>query len=116
MWESYHPLKLAKSMPPDKYCIGYVRDYVDFYSWDGDFYDTLKERVEAFLPRKLRRYDPRMYFKTAVVLISWTLGMIGYFYFFNIPAALFYAFACGQIGVNIMHDGNHMAFSRNFSY
>jgi fatty acid desaturase len=113
MWESYHPLKLARAGPPNKYCIGQVRDYEDFYSWDGDFYNTLKERVEAFMPRKLRRYDPRMYVKTAIVMVAWTFGLIGYFYYFNIPAALFYALVCGQIGVNVMHDGNHMAFSNN---
>ena len=46
MFESYHPLYLTKQGPPQKYYIGDVRDYHDFYSWDGKFYDKLKERVE----------------------------------------------------------------------
>lgn len=113
MWESYHPLKLAKSRPPEKYCIGYVRDYEDFYSWEGEFYDILKERVEAAIPRKLRRYDPRMYIKSAVIL---TLFFItGYFFFtrYDYVSTFFFAIVSGQVGVNIMHDGNHMAYSNN---
>lgn len=73
MWESYHPLETAKAGVPEKYCIGYVRDYEDFYSWDGKFYDTVKERVEAAIPKKLRRYDERMYIKTAIILVVWSI-------------------------------------------
>jgi hypothetical protein len=28
--------------PPEKYLIGYVRDYVSYYSYDGGFYSELK--------------------------------------------------------------------------
>ena len=68
-WESYHPLKMAKRGPHQKYWIGMVRDYDDFYNWDGEFYDELKKRVEDKVPHEIRRYDPRMYWKTAVILV-----------------------------------------------
>ena len=113
MWESYHPLKLALAKPPDKYCIGYVRDYNDFYSWDGDFYNTLKERVEAAVPHKMRRYDVRMYSKTAFILTCWFINAYFYFTYNDYISATFFAFFSAQVGVNIMHDGNHMAYSNN---
>lgn len=113
MWESYHPLDLAKARPPEKFCIGFVRDYFDFYSWDGDFYNTLKERVEAKIPHKLRRYDTRMYAKTAFILISWFINAYFYFTYNDYISATFFAFFSAQVGVNIMHDGNHMAYSNN---
>jgi len=113
MWESYHPLETAKARPPERYCIGYVRDYIDFYSWDGEFYNVLKERVEAAIPKKLRRYDPRMYIKTIVVLILWFCAAFYYFVYNNYLSAILFGLISGQIGVNIMHDGNHMAYSNN---
>lgn len=51
MWESYHPLAMAKRGPHQKYWIGMVKDYYDFYSWEGEFYDEVKRRVEAKIPR-----------------------------------------------------------------
>jgi len=113
MWESYHPLKLAKARPPEKYCIGYVRDYNDFYSWDGKFFDTLKERVEKAIPHKLRRYDPRMYVKTLGILVLWFSAAYYYFAYNNYLSAILFGMISGQVGVNIMHDGNHMAYSNN---
>mmetsp|Transcript_43563 Transcript_43563/g.60486 ORF Transcript_43563/g.60486 Transcript_43563/m.60486 type:complete len:236 (-) Transcript_43563:1045-1752(-) len=47
MWESYHTLGMLKQGPPKKYMIGSVRNYEDFYNWDGKFFYTLKEKVEA---------------------------------------------------------------------
>lgn len=113
MWESYHPLETAKAKPAEKYCIGYVRDYNDFYSWDGEFYDVLKKRVEDFLPKKLRRYDPRMYIKTAIVLVLFFIAEYYYFVHNTYLSAFLFGLIGGQVGVNIMHDGNHMAFSNN---
>jgi len=113
MWESYHPVKLSQSRPPEKFCVGYVRDHNDFYSWDGGFYDTLKERVEAKIPHKLRRYDPKMYLKTVIILVSWSINAYFYFTYNNLISAVFFAFLSSQVGVNIMHDGNHMAYSNN---
>lgn len=113
MWESYHPLKLAKARPPEKYCIGYVRDYEDFYSWEGEFYDTLKERVEAAIPHKLRRYDPKMYIKSAIIIVAWVFSCLYYFFVNSYMSAITLGLVSAQIGVNIMHDGNHMAYSNN---
>jgi hypothetical protein len=113
MWESYHPLATVKSGPPEKYCVGYVRDYEDFYSWDGEFYDTLRERVEAAVPRKMRRYDTRMYTKSAIILAIWSVCFYWYLAYNTFWSAVVFAIISGQVGVNIMHDGNHMAYSNN---
>lgn len=113
MWESYHPLETAKSRPAEKYCIGYVRDYYDFYSWDGEFYDVLRKRVEEAIPREYRRYDPRMYAKSAVILITWSICFYWYLMYNTWQSAIVFGLISGQVGVNIMHDGNHMAYSTN---
>lgn len=111
MWESYHPLAMAKQGPFQKYWIGMVQDYHDFYSWDGKFYDVVKERVEKIVPHELRRYDNRMYVKFWVIIISFVYTMYLYIAYHTWWAAVIFALVSSQVGVNIMHDGNHMAFS-----
>jgi hypothetical protein len=54
MWHSYHGSSLVKSGVPEKYLIGRVKGYKDFYSYDGDFYSKLKERVEKLIPKNKR--------------------------------------------------------------
>lgn len=89
-----------------------VKDYFDFYSWEGNFYSTVKERVEKIVPQELRRYDWRMYRKTIVVLIMFFIGQYLYIFDNSFLSVVFFSFAAAQVGVNIMHDGNHFAFSR----
>lgn len=84
---------MAQKGPNDKFWIGMVKDYFDFYSWEGNFYSTLKERVEKIVPQELRRYDWRMYRKTIVVLIMFFIGL--YLYIFNnsFLSVVFFSFA-----------------------
>ena len=111
MWESYHPVKMAKQGPNEKYWIGMVRDYWDFYAWDGEFYNTVKERVEKVVPKENRWYHWKMYWKTITVLFGYFIGMYLYMFINTWWAAVIFSFISAQVGVNIMHDGNHMAFS-----
>lgn len=113
MWESYHPLAMTKLSPPEKYCIGEVRNYESFYSWDGDFYKKIKERVEEKIPKTKRRNETVIFIKAAVLLTLYFVTLYYYVTRCNLWAAFFFAFVCGQIGVQIMHDGNHGAFSSN---
>ena len=88
-----------------------VKDYFDFYSWDGEFYDEVKRRVEAIMPREKRRYDPRMYFKSVFCVICFLVSLYMYIFWNTWWSAVLLACTSGQVGVNIMHDGNHMAYS-----
>eukprot|EP00331_Platyophrya_macrostoma_P025180 CAMPEP_0176452368 /NCGR_PEP_ID=MMETSP0127-20121128/28493_1 /TAXON_ID=938130 /ORGANISM="Platyophrya macrostoma, Strain WH" /LENGTH=634 /DNA_ID=CAMNT_0017840807 /DNA_START=67 /DNA_END=1971 /DNA_ORIENTATION=+ len=111
MFESYHPLALTKSGPPEKYLIGEVRDYTDFYSWDGEFYDKLKAKVEKALPHDKRRNSSSLFSKGFVIIIGYWIGMYCYIKYNNIWATLLFSFFGSQVGVNVMHDGNHGAYS-----
>lgn len=111
VWESYHPLSVLDSGIPDKYLIGEVYEYRDFYSWDGSFYRTIKERVEAQMPASKRRDDPKMVLKSIILLTLYLPFVAMYIYFCTWWSAVLIGLLCGQIGVNIMHDGNHGAYS-----
>ena len=88
-----------------------VKDYYDFYSWEGEFYDEVKRRVEAIMPREKRRYDTRMYFKSIICVSCFLVTLYMYIFWNTWWSAILLACASGQVGVNIMHDGNHMAYS-----
>lgn len=88
-----------------------VRDYFDFYSWDGKFYDTLKERVEKVVPKENRRHHWEMYAKFWVIIFMFFLSMYWNLKYYTWYTCINFAFWGAQVGVNIMHDGNHMAFS-----
>lgn len=113
MWESYHPVDLAKSRPPEKYLIGEVRDYKDFYSYDGDFYTKIKQKVEAKIPRDKRNNDYRLFIKGAIILIAWFISLYYWILYYNFITTVIFAFIASQVGVNIMHDGNHGGYSTN---
>ena len=51
MWESYHPSHVLAQGIPDKYRVGTVLDFEDFYQWGGKFYDTIKKKVETTMPK-----------------------------------------------------------------
>ena len=112
MWESYHPLALAKQGPQQKYWIGMVRDYFDFYSWEGKFYTEVKTRVEKAVPHENRRFHWIMYTKFVVILVLFFTFFYLYVAYNTYTIAILFAFISSQVGVNIMHDGNHMAFSQ----
>jgi hypothetical protein len=97
MWESYHPLSLTKRGPPAEYLIGEVRDYHDFYSWEGDFYSTLKKRVEDHIPKKRRQNDWRLILKGVVILIGYFYCTYHFLINYTAKWAFFYAFFAGQV-------------------
>ena len=90
-----------------------IRDYFDFYSWDGTFYDTLKERVEKAVPRDKRRFHWKMYTKSLIILLSWIYSTYWYITCLTFWSAIAMAITGAQVGVNIMHDGNHFAYSKS---
>ena len=97
MFESYHPLYVTKQGPPQKYYIGDVRDYHDFYSWDGKFYNTLKERVEKAIPENKRRTSWRLFIKSAVIITAYFYGLYAYVYYNTIWTALLLSLAASQV-------------------
>lgn len=111
MWESYHPLGLLKAQPPQTMYIGDVRNYRPFYSWKGNFYYELKEKVEALIPRSKRRNDIVLFLKGLIIIILYAFALYWYIKYCNFWSTILYAFLAGQVGVNIMHDGNHVAWS-----
>jgi len=113
MYESYHPLAMVKSGPPEKYLIGEVRDYSDFYSWTGDFYTKVKAKVEKLLPRDERRNSPSLFVKGVVIVVMYYFSMYLYIKYNNIWGVIIFSFFGSQVGVNVMHDGNHGAYSTN---
>jgi len=87
---------------------------------DDEFYTTVKRRVESFFKETgLRRRDcPAMYIKSAIILA----GVAGFYYlsFFHFTtfwvallSSVVYGIFAGEVGVSIMHDANHGAYSRN---
>lgn len=87
----------------------------------SDFSKALKERVDAYFKEtgKSRQGDWRMYLKTAVMLalffVPWgliTFGATGGGWIFWITEILM-GFGLAGIGLNVMHDANHGAFSSN---
>jgi len=87
----------------------------------SDFSKALKERVDAYFKEtgKSRQGDWRMYLKTAVMLalffVPWgliTFGATGGGWIFWVTEILM-GFGLAGIGLNVMHDANHGAFSSN---
>ena len=113
MWESYHSLSMVKKGPPQEFLIGSVRDYEDFYSWDGSFYSTLKERVEKAMPKSKRQNDWKLILKGISFTIAHICAVIYFVKEYNLLGAILYSITAAQMNVNVMHDGNHMAFTSN---
>jgi hypothetical protein len=113
MWNSYHPVSLVDQGVPQKYRIGKVRDYEDFYDYSGNFYRDIKVKVEKAIPRDKRQNDWRLFVKGALLIVAYCISLHYYIVNLNILSVLVLGVVLGQVGVNIMHDGNHMAFSSN---
>ena len=113
MWESYHPSHVLAQGIPDKYRVGTVLDFEDFYQWGGKFYDTIKKKVETTMPKQNRRWEPIMMVKVLFILALYFISLWLYMTRCTWWSALFYGLICSQVGVNIMHDGNHYAFTNN---
>ncbi len=79
---------------------------------------ALRSRVDAYFETtgKARRDSPRMYFKTATILL-WFFG--AYFlllfavssWYLVVPLAIILGLALSAVGFNIQHDGSHKAYS-----
>ena len=116
VWESYHPLALTEAGPFQKYRIGKVANYVDFYSYTGTFYSSLKEKVEKLIPREKRQNDWKLFTKAALIIIGYWISLYYFITECSVVWSISLAFFSSQIGVNIMHDGNHMSFSQNKTF
>lgn len=84
------------------------------------FYTTLKKRVDAhFRESNLSRHgDGRMIVKTVFFLSAYILPFLLFLIYtpplaFAFPLWLMMGLAVAGIGMNIMHDANHGAYSRN---
>ena len=93
---------------------------VKFPSGSGKFYETLKKRVEAYFEsQKISpKGDIRLYVKTfilfALYLIPyWQLLTGNYTNFESILWILVMAVGTAGIGLSVMHDANHGAYSDN---
>ena len=54
-----------------------------------------------------------MFIKAAIILIGYLMSLYYFVTKNTILSAVVMGFMAGQVGVNIMHDGNHVAFSSN---
>jgi predicted membrane protein len=98
MFEAIHPLSVTESNFHSKWCIGEVRDYDSFYSWDGAFYKSLKQRVEKAIPSKDRRFSYPFFIKSVILLIGYFVCF--YYYIANntiLIAVIFAYFASAVI-------------------
>ena len=94
---------------------------VRFNRTQSDFSKALRARVDAYFKEtgKSRQGDWRMYLKTAVMLaaffVPWgliTFGATGNGWGFWVTEIIM-GFGLAGIGLNVMHDANHGAFSAN---
>ncbi|CAD8184578.1 unnamed protein product [Paramecium pentaurelia] len=113
LWYSYHPSKLIKQDPPQQYMIGKVRDYQQYYSYDDDFYQNIKEEVEQMIPRNNWQNHWILFVKGFLCIIGYLACLYYYVNYCTLLSAILLGFFAAQADVNIMHDGNHYAFSSN---
>eukprot|EP01024_Parvocaulis_polyphysoides_P039727 TRINITY_DN35947_c0_g1_i2.p1 TRINITY_DN35947_c0_g1~~TRINITY_DN35947_c0_g1_i2.p1 ORF type:complete len:473 (-),score=40.98 TRINITY_DN35947_c0_g1_i2:268-1686(-) len=124
MFISYHP-KYVKGLL-EQYYIGDVQDdeqIISFHSKDGGskFYDILKSRAEKYF--RDNKLDPQsslsVYIKSIIIMLSILVSQYGAFYVdFQNPVikyicAMILGAFFAEVGVSIMHDANHGAYSSN---
>ena len=54
-----------------------------------------------------------MYLKAVIILALFVCFLYYFMFSHTLLSAILLGLACSQIGVNIQHDGNHIAFSSN---
>lgn len=119
LFETYHPRGVPTSLL-DKLQVGIMKDgelQSSFYSWDSDFYKTLKSRVvERLEERNLaRRGSYEIWIKAIFLLVGFWFSLYKMYVqetywvasLWSVTMGVFAAF----IGTCIQHDGNHGAFS-----
>ncbi|XP_002988231.2 acyl-lipid (8-3)-desaturase [Selaginella moellendorffii] len=122
LFDSYHPLYVRKLL--SRYYIGDFQDEnydnIQYMQpFEEKFYTTLKERVESFFDKfKLdARVHPHMFLKSALIFVGLTFCYYTTFYrqqhfLFSLFSAAGMGFFIAEIGLSIMHDANHGAYSR----
>jgi fatty acid desaturase len=110
---SYHPLSIAEVLK--KYYIGDVKEYSNYYTFNNSkFYSTLKARVHEHTSKlNLKRDSMSMYMKTLFLLCCWAVAYYNAFVRGSILGAVIFGFFHAELGINVMHDGNHGAYSSN---
>jgi len=138
---SHHPSKVVESNILDKYYIGDVAEeetktdkaksakiHIDMKeglntphlykpSDQTKFYTVLRRRVEEYFTKNnlKPRDSPEMYIKTFLSLSMWFLLYFGTHYsnswITSIFCAILWGFASANIGMSVMHDGNHGGYS-----
>mmetsp|Transcript_53394 Transcript_53394/g.134092 ORF Transcript_53394/g.134092 Transcript_53394/m.134092 type:complete len:454 (+) Transcript_53394:76-1437(+) len=115
LFESYH-LDGVDERRLEKYRIGKLANPTEsFYTWDSDFYPTLRSRVSKYFKDNnlSHRGDMRMYLKTLLIMTCWCLT---YYYGViqdSLLVTLFFGFWSAEIGLSIQHDGSHGAYSNS---
>ncbi len=88
------------------------------FAGDNDFQVEVRRRIDEFFRSTGRRQRdcPQMYFKTAVLLASFTASYVllvfaAQTWWQALPLAVLLGLATAAIGFNIQHDGGHQAYS-----
>lgn len=115
---SYHPTGINEKLL-EKYCIGEMvednkhKSYYDDLEKD-EFYNVLKERVVKVFKDKGIHYkgetNKEMYIKTLIIMVGYILSCyfmcMGYYL-----GSIFTGVFSAEIGMSVMHDGSHGAYS-----
>lgn len=119
LFETYHPRGVPTSLL-DKLQVGKMKEGdlpSSFYSWDSDFYKTLRNRVvERLNERNLpRRGGYEIWIKAVFLLVGFWFSLYNMFFTETYWVAALWSVSMGVfaafIGTCIQHDGNHGAFS-----
>jgi len=111
----YHP-NLVPDAVLRKYCIGKMETgaFPTYYDWDNDtFYKTMKRKVVQHLKENgIHPWhdSPTLYLKTAFIIAGYLITL-RYTWQGSFLAAMGLGVFSAQIGMCVMHDGAHGAFS-----
>ena len=115
LFESYHATPIAPALL-EKYAIGRVTDVPSsfFFGGKSDFYNVLKQRVLTRLRRQNLSRRGGLLPKALIIITGFVLGLSAMCLgegWVAWAGAVLWGLACTHIGLSIMHDGNHGAFS-----
>jgi fatty acid desaturase/predicted heme/steroid binding protein len=113
LFQSYHKLNVEKALA--KYEIGDVEDYQPYYTWESEFYTTIKKRVEEHFQKKgITGSDhPLMYAKSLAIVLGWFAFYYLAMFKGSLIAAIFLGVFHSQFGISVAHDGNHGSYSKS---
>mmetsp|Transcript_11403 Transcript_11403/g.15797 ORF Transcript_11403/g.15797 Transcript_11403/m.15797 type:complete len:548 (-) Transcript_11403:456-2099(-) len=118
LFETYHPRGVSEKLV-EKLQIGVMKEGEipsSYYSWDSEFYRTLRTRVVARLDELhlSRRGSMEIWIK-ALFLLTWFWYSLYKMYTSSFSTALLWTISMGTaaafVGTCIQHDGNHGAFA-----